>query len=111
MKIQNQKKKSSTSIIVVICLILLFIAYFSLAYITKSMWPFRDSTSTNDTVTLPKVKSTDNSTKKNSSQEDSSNNTSIPTKTEDKTPTQYEGEQSSDTPEYNNEQFRIPEDQ
>lgn len=28
---------------------------------------------------------------------------------EDKTPPQYEGQQPNDSPEYNNEQFRIPE--
>ena len=34
-----------------------------------------------------------------------------PTKTPGKTPAQYEGETTTDEPEYNNEQFRIPEEE
>ena len=54
----------------------------------------------------------ENTEKPSSDVKDTTGNvTSEPTKTPGKTPSQYEGETPDDEPAYNNEQFRIPEEE
>lgn len=60
---------------------------------------------------IPKLKNSDKSTdEETQSHEDKPADDQQPTRVEGKTPTQYEDEKINDTPAYNNEQFRIPED-
>ncbi len=108
----KRNNNHKTKLIIVVTLIIAFTCavYLIYAYSTRE-WPFKLTESMSSTSDLPKVKS-DNSQQDDGAEHELSSGEStipLPTKTEGKTPAQYENEQADDTPAYNNEQFRIPE--
>lgn len=114
MKIQKHKRNIRTPIIVSISMVVLIGGgYLVFAFFHGDMWPFKAQDSTVITPDLPKIEKnkTDTQSSEKTGQEATQDNPeSSPTKTENKTPVQYDGEQLDDTAPYNNEQFRIPED-
>lgn len=105
MKIQTRKKNIPIVIIITLILLGIVVGYSTLAY-QRNMWPFTTQSDNSDSPALPKVQSRDRAP--NQERNTETQDATTETKAEDKTPAQYEGDQISDTPEYNNEQFRIP---
>ena len=103
-KKSNKKRLLSTVLTIVAVLCLLVYLFFLLP--TEELAP--DEASLKDVPTVTEDKDV-KSTKENTPNEQEEIKT--PTKTPGKTPAQYEGETTTDEPEYNNEQFRIPEEE
>lgn len=116
MKVNKQKpnktgKKSLISIILVIICIICMVFYLLV------LWPIEDimtnEAEIKDTPTVSgdarSSSTTDNA--KGSDNTNSSSSVKEPTKTPGKTPAQYENESVDDKPAYDNEQFRIPEEE
>lgn len=113
MRAPKQYKSKKPLIIIILTLILL--ATGGLSY-------YHYNSTKNDALRnieeVPTVKGSSKDNKKNNSNvensdgetENSNSSNKQPTKMEGKTPSQYEGEAVDDAPEYNNEQFRIPEE-
>ena len=119
MKINKQKSKK-TSKKGLIGIILTIICIICMGFYLLVLWPAEDIlTNEAETQNVPTVSegvinsnSSISSDTTNNSSSDSTNSTSTePTKTPGKTPAQYEGETPDDEPAYNNEQFRIPEEE
>lgn len=113
MKIQKKKRNKLLPVTLVVAVVVIVISYLLFAFATKSSWPFEaNHTDQSTTDDIPKIQSDDTAGPDDTSteQDSSSNTSSDATKTEGKTPIQYEDEQMDDTPVYNNEQFRIPDE-
>ena len=107
MKISKNKSSKKAFIIIVAVLLLAIVAVYAYIFMHKpedknnpqtNVPTVQESTEPEDTTNTD----VDNSTDKE--------DVKTPTKTPGKTPSQYEGETVDDEPAYDNEQFRIPEE-
>lgn len=102
MKINRQSNKKILLSIIALLVILTAVTVFFIA-------SRRNDTANNGTNTTDGLKE-DTTEKRTSSPLETQGDTPTTT-TPDKTPIKYEGEKPNDIPAYNNEQFRIPEDE
>ena len=104
-KNKSNKKQLLGSILTILAIVCMLVYLFWL-------WPTEeissDEANMKNVPTVTEDKKTD-STQKNTTTDQDKDMT--PTKTPGKTPAQYEGETPDDEPAYNNEQFRIPEEE
>ena len=108
------KQRSTKKIVAISVAVLLIILHCVGSYL------YFNSSSNNDDTALPTIQETKDTSTGLYSEKDITETTSTttaensnkqPTKTPGKTPAQYEGESVGDEPAYNNEQFRIPEEE
>ena len=107
MKINKQKsnKKWILGAVLTVVAIICMLFFFLFMMPKEELETLQDNDKNIPTVN-------ENSKNPSSGVEDTTDTTkSEPTKTPGKTPAQYEGETTTDEPEYNNEQFRIPEEE
>ena len=116
MKTYKQKSKNIHKLGLV-GIILTVICIICMMFYLLVLWPIEDvmtnEAETQDTPKISDEANTTNSadTSKNGPKSTTDSPAKEPTKTPGKTPAQYENETVNDEPAYNNEQFRIPEEE
>lgn len=100
-----QPKRSNKKSLFISIIIILVIAGGVATYL---LFTYPTSTHTSDTQKT--IDSDSQDTTDTETIDSTQNQQDAPTKVEDKTPIQYEGEQTNDEPTTDNERFRIPED-
>lgn len=112
MKYQNKqetKKSRKLLALALIAIIILGVGVGAYAYVQSR--PDNVIEQSDNPDDIPKLEEADNSRDEASQINDTEAPADqLPTKVEGKTPVQYEDEKVSDTPAYDNEQFRIPEE-
>ena len=107
----TKKNKSSKKLIITLVIIFVISAIGVFTYLyAKQDKSNPESLPTVQTPTTESNNESENTQKDSDTTSNSSSSSTTPTKTEGKTPSQYEGETVDDEPAYDNEQFRIPEE-
>lgn len=107
MRVEPRKSNKKIAIPILIITLLVIGGVCLYLYATNPFGSIDDTSSSKSTG----VDASSKNTSAESTSQSSQSTTKEPTKVENKTPIQYEGEQVDDGPTTDNEQFRIPEDQ
>ena len=112
MQIRPKKSNKIKIIAIIIALLLLVGSVCAYLYVYKPAKTNNSIEATSDSTTTTSGSSTTSSPSETPVKPNNSNTTTKePTKVENKTPIQYEGEKPGDSATTDNEQFRIPEEE